>query len=71
MHRQNNTPFGVTATPLPVATLPLFEWAARKPQDDCNTLPLAARRLARRFGFSPSLARVRAEHAGFNCEVFQ
>jgi len=56
---------------LPVASLPLFQWAATQhvfyppPIPECR----GAKMLARNFGFPSHMARVHAEHAGFNLEA--
>jgi hypothetical protein len=49
----------------------LFSWAANRIALDPPAPPAqrAVRLIAHRFGLSPHLARVRAEHAGFNLEA--
>lgn len=70
MHRNKYTPFGANATGLPVASLPLFAWAAACPATlHPDHLPRPVRALARRYGLSPLRARVVAELAGFNMEI--
>lgn len=56
---------------LPISTLPLFLWAATRPAFDPPSFPdcRGAKMLARCFGLSPHMARVRAEHMGFNLEA--
>jgi hypothetical protein len=47
-----------------IPKLPLFDHAERT---RIRALPLPARRLARRFGFSASTAMAVAQAAGFDC----
>lgn len=60
-----------SATGLPDGWPDLFGWAEARPNVDPPPIPecFGAKMLARNFGFSPHVARVRAEHAGFNLEA--
>lgn len=57
--------------PLPASGLPLFDYAASRITADplAVTLPRAAQIIARRHALSPHIARLFAEHAGFNLEA--
>ncbi|MCZ8182892.1 MAG: hypothetical protein O9322_07970 [Beijerinckiaceae bacterium] len=50
---------------LPSSTLPLFAWALEQAADVHPRTNMAARLIAKRFGFSPHVARLIAEQAGF------
>jgi len=54
---------------LPVSSLPLFKWAEGQPAPRANAVSLAERFLAHRRHMSPHIARLVAEHAGFNLEA--
>lgn len=70
MQRQYSTHPRVAATRAHAELLPLFAWADSR-QDNHQTvhLPRAAHVVARRFGLSPSRARIVAELAGYVMEA--